>query len=229
MYSLFVKEIRAFLSSRLAIVVALAFQLLSVWFLWISPFSNTIVSAGVADWYPFLAWIPLPLLFVCAVLSLQAFAEEKQQGTFETLFSLPIASVQIVLAKYYAAILCLLFMLIPSLFQLLLIAYLSTSTIPPDFGVFVISFVGIFLCGSSYISLGMFTSLYTKNIWIAFLFSLLIMGFFAQSVIGNWGVNAHLLSFNRGVLAFDDVVYFLNIIMITLVLITFKLKPKVVK
>jgi ABC-2 type transport system permease protein len=229
MYSLFVKELRAFMSSKLALATALGFQLLSVWFLWVSPYTNTIVSAGVADWYPFLAWIPVPLLLVCAILSLHAFAEERQQGTFETLFSLPIAPVQIILAKYYAGILCLLFVLLPSLFQLILMAYLSVPGVSPDFGVFVISFLGIFLCGSSFIAMGMLASLYAKNIWISFMLGLLFMGFFAQALVGNWGVNAHLLSFNRGVLSLDDIFYFLNIIVISLVLITFKLKPKVVK
>lgn len=217
------------MSSRLALAVAIGFQLLSVWFLWLSPYSNTIVSAGVADWYPFLAWIPLPVLLVSALLSLHAFAEEKQQGTFESLFSLPLAPVQILLAKYYAGILCLLFVLLPSLFQLVLIAYLAMPGVSPDFAVFIISFAGIFLCASSFMALGMFASLYAKNIWISFLLGLLLMGIFAQDVIGSWGVNPHLLSFNRGVLNIEDILYFLNIIMITLLLITFKLKPKVVK
>lgn len=229
MYSLFIKEIRSYMSSRLALAVALVFQLVSIWFLWLSPYSNTIVSAGVADWYPFLAWIPLPLLLMSALLSLHAFAEEKQQGTYEALFSLPLSPVHIVIAKYYAGLVCLLFVLLPSLFQLLLIQYLSATGVTPDYGVFLISFIGIFLCSAAYLALGMLASLFAQNIWVAFVLVLLVTGFFAQNLIGSWGVNAHLLSFNRGVLNFNDILYFLNIIVIGLVLITFKLKPKVVK
>lgn len=213
----------------MALAVALGFQLLSIWFLWISPFSQTIVSAGVADWYPFLAWVPIPLLFVSAILSLHAFSEEQHQGTYEALFSLPLAPIQIVLAKYYAGVLALFFVLIPSLFQIVLIAFFSVPEFTPDYGVFVISFLGIYLCGASFMSLGMLASLFVKNIWLAFALGLLFMGIFAQEFVGNWDVNTHLLSFNRGVLVFEDVVYFLNIIVISLVLSTFKLKPKVVK
>lgn len=229
MFSLFIREIRGLLSSKTALAAALGFQGLSIWFLWVSPYSETLVSAGVADWYLFLTWVPVPLLLVCSVLSLYAFAEERQQGTFDALFLLPLAPVQIVLAKYYAGILSLLFVLIPSLFQILLIGYLAAPEVSPDYGVFVVSFLGLYLCGSAYMALGMLASLFAKQLWMAFVFAVLCMGIFTQALVGNWGVNAHLLSFNRGVLDFEDVLYFLNIIVISIVLITFKLKPKVVK
>ena len=226
MKELFFKEIKTLMSSWLALSVALAFQFLSIWFLWISPYSDTIVSAGVADWYPFLNWVTLPLMLVCSVLSLHAFAEEMQRGTYDALFSLPVSYVQIAIAKYYAAAAVLLFVLIPSLFQIFLIRYFALPNIALDYGVFLISFCGILLCGMAFLALGIFATLFARNIWVSWVLGLMIMGVFAQSVVGNFGVQAHLFAFNRGVFSMEDFFYFLNIIVIGIVLITFKLKPR---
>ncbi len=224
MIPLFIKEIRSFLSSLIAIVVIVVFLLAIGLFMWIFPDSNTL-DYGYSNLDILFSMAPLIFIFLISAITMRSFAEEKRLGTFESLVTKPISNLQIIIAKYFAGLVLVLFSLIPTLIYYYTIYQLGAPKGNIDSGAILGSYIGLLLLGSCYVAIGIFASSLTENQIIAFIISMFLC-FFCYSAFEQlsklsvfspidylleWiGINYHYQSISRGVLDTRDVIYFIS-------------------
>lgn len=227
MYSLFLKEVRSFLSSITGYVVIVIFLTIVGLFLWVLPGDFNLLDFGYANVDGLFIVAPFVFLFLVPAVTMKSFAEEQKSGTVELLFTRPMSDMQIILAKYFAAVVLVIIALLPTLIYYFSISQLGLPQGNIDSGGFWGSFIGLVLLGASFVSIGIFASSISDNQVISFLFAILISAFaylgfeFIYSLelfgsidlfIKNLGMNAHYSSISRGVIDTRDLVYFLSVI-----------------
>lgn len=107
---------------------------------------------------------PYLLLFIIPAITMTAWAEEKRLGTDELLFTLPATDTEILLGKYLSLVIVYGIALAFSLTQLFVLGYYAD----PDWGLLLTTYFGYWLAGSALISLGMFASVLTSSVTVAF-------------------------------------------------------------
>jgi ABC-2 type transport system permease protein len=114
MFSLLLKEIRSFLSSLIGYIVISVFLLLIGLFTWVFQGDFNIMDLLYADMKGFFQLGPLVFMFLIPAITMRSFSEEKRTGTIELLFTKPLTDLQIILSKYFASLLLVMFALIPT-------------------------------------------------------------------------------------------------------------------
>jgi ABC-2 type transport system permease protein len=109
------------------------------------------------------AYFWLILLLATPVITMRLFALEKFSGTFETLMTAPISDLQVVLAKFTAAMVFYMLTWLPSLGCILVLRRYTNHVDVFDGGLLGSTFLGIFLLGGLFVSLGCFASALTRN------------------------------------------------------------------
>ncbi len=105
----------------------------------------------------------LILLLVTPVITMRLFALEKASGTFETLMTTPVSDVQVVAAKFAAAVIFYLVAWLPLLACLFIMQRFAHQNSTLDAGTVGGMFLGIFLTGGLFLSLGCFASSLTRS------------------------------------------------------------------
>lgn len=101
----------------------------------------------------------MPLLFICPLLTMRLFAEERRSGTIEALLTAPVGSAGVVLAKYLAALVAYVAMWAPTGLYMVFIS----QTGDLDLRVLGSSYLALFLVGAGYLAIGTMTSAFTKS------------------------------------------------------------------
>ncbi len=233
MLALLLKEIRSFLSSLIGYIVISVFLLLIGLFTWVFSTPFNIAESGFADLDPLFSLAPLVFLFLVPAITMRTFAEEKRTGTIELLLTRPLTDMQIVLSKYLAGLLLVLFSLLPTLVYYFSISRLGDPPGNVDTGGMWGSYLGLLLLGAGFVAIGMFSSALTHNQIVAFIISVFLCFFFylgfdflgSYSLFGgydgfvkNLGIFSHYTSLSRGVVDSRDVIYFLSLIVFFLLL-----------
>jgi len=124
-------------------------------------------------------WIAM--LIVVPVLTMRLFADEKRSGTIEALMTAPVTDAAVVFAKYFGALCFFLIMWSPTVVYAYVLRYFSPLTAPVDLGPMCSGYVGAFLVGAMYISIGIFCSSLTSNQIVAAIicFGLTSLAFFS--------------------------------------------------
>ena len=187
-------------------------------------------QASLSSYFDALPW--LFILFVPAA-GMRLWSEEKRTGTVELLFTLPITTLQAVLAKFLAAW-CFIGLAIAMSFPLIFtVGYLGN----PDYGIIVTSYLGSFLLASSFLGVTSLTSALTKNQVISFVISMMVnflfvmlgwsvfnntlSAYFPQSfvdLLSNFSFTTHYEPFTKGIIDPKDLIYFLSLTGFTLFL-----------
>jgi len=136
----------------------------------------------------------LILLLTPPVITMRLFAQEKYSGTFETLMTTPVSDLQVVAAKFTAALLFYVLMWLPLLGCLLLVRHYTSETAVLDGGVVGSTLLGIGLLGALFVSLGCCASALTRSQAIAAMISLgagasvFLLGYLASQLPAqeNW-------------------------------------------
>jgi len=164
-------------------------------------------------------------MFLIPAITMRSFAEERREGTYELLITRPITVWQIVIAKYLSSLVLVLFSLIPTIIYYYSISKLGFPEGNIDTGAVIGSYIGLFLLGAAFTSIGLFASALTKNQVIAFvicaaLCAFAFLGFDYSSqlislqnisgLISGLGINQHYNSISRGVLDTRDLIYFIT-------------------
>lgn len=214
------KDLKGYFASPLGfIVIAL--------FLFITGFAFTANLTQVSPQHlpeaslrGMLYFMAVILLFVSPFLTMRVFAEEKKSGTMELLKTAPVSDAQLVLGKYLAALIFLFVLLLSTVeFPIILM-----KVGDPDLGPLVLSYLGLFLAGASFIAVGVFTSSLTRSQMIAAIitFILLLTLWFLADVGGEVGEKvsmiSHLQGFTLGVFDLADTIYYFFFIFIFLFL-----------
>ena len=163
MLAILKKEIRYFFSSLIGPIVLILFLLVNSLFIWVyapNDYMN-ILSSGFASLEPLFTLAPWMYLILIPAMTMRAFAEEKSNGTIELLLTRPLSEFQIILGKFFAYFILLILTLIPTLIYYFSVYYLSNGDI--DNGATFGSYIGLILLGASFISIGLFASIITKN------------------------------------------------------------------
>lgn len=229
-----VKELKSFFKSPIGYVLAGLFSLITGWI-----FLNLLVSfventqnlpaqyQGQLDFIntvvvKLFGNINFLLLFICPLLSMGSFAEEKKDSTIDLYLTAPITDLQLVLGKYIGLVVKLIFLLSTTLIFPCILWMIKVS----DFSFVYTGYLGLLLNSMSYLAIGIAASSLTKNQIIAALISfVLIMGLWMIS----WGAqistnyfyvqffqfitfSSHFEMFVKGVVSLSDLAYYLSFI-----------------
>ncbi len=116
------------------------------------------------------------MLIVLPILTMRTFAEERKNGTFETMLTAPVRESSVVLAKFAGVLTFFLMMCAPTLLYLLIVRYLAPETaLLLDPGPVVGGYWVIGLVASAFIALGLLASALTSNQIIAAISTFSIM------------------------------------------------------
>lgn len=166
-------------------------------------------------------------MLLLPLISMRLIAEEKRQGTIELLLTSPVYEWELILGKFFAALL-----MFGSMLLLLLVDYFFLFAYGnPDWKPVATGFLGVFLLGGSLLSLGTFISSLTNNqivagaIGFALGLTLWLLSWataFGESAFVHFlnylSIVSHLESFSRGVIDTKDLVYYLSMIFLGLFL-----------
>jgi ABC-2 type transport system permease protein len=215
----FRREFASYFNSPIAYIFIIVFLLLTGLLYMLNFF-----LVGHADMRGFFGSLPLLLTFFIPAISMRLWAEDRRQGTFELLMTLPMQPYEVMLGKYLAA------------FAFFALALAGSLPIPimlnalgnPDNGTLVSGYLGALLMGGLYLSVGIFTSGLMRDQISAFILGVmacLIMWLLGQTfvaaVLDGWvdglgrllqqylGMTSHYEPMLRGVVALGDLVYFL--------------------
>ena len=221
MLSILKKEIISYLSSLVAYVTIGVFLLVLGLFLWVFP-DSSILEYGYAGLESLFSTAPYLFMFLIPAITMRSLAEEHKEGTFELLFTRPLTDWQIILGKYLASVLLVLFALLPTLVYYYSVSTLGTPQGNIDTGAVIGSYIGLFLLGAVFTAIGLFASSVTKNQIIAFTIAVFLCFFFYSGFdslsqllslqdlgLQNLGITEHYQSVSRGVLDTRDLAYFI--------------------
>jgi ABC-2 type transport system permease protein len=227
MLALFRKEINGFFSTLTGYIVIAVFLVANSLFMWIFPGELNVLDNGYASIDTLFIIAPWVFLFLVPAVTMRSFADEKKSGTMELLFARPLSDLQIILAKFFAGLILVLFAMIPCLVYFFSVYLLGNPVGNIDTGGTWGSFIGLFFLAAIYVSIGVFSSSLTDNQVIAFIVAVLIsfilyIGFDYISSIAIFrsidqfilttGINEHYTSMSRGVLDSRDIVYYFLVI-----------------
>ena len=231
MWSICKKELHQFFSNLTGYIAIVLFLLVNGLFLFVLKDSN-IFDYGYATLATFFELAPWVLLFLVPAITMRSFAEEFKTGTYEILQTKPLTKFQIVLGKYVAILIVLIFVIIPTFIYIFTIKKLS-ATAGLDSGGIAGSYIGLFLLAAVFAAIGLCCSSFTNNAVVAFLISafaclVLYFGFNAISKLpvfmakGDYyvemlGIDLHYQSVSRGLLDTRDVIYFLSLIILFII------------
>jgi ABC-2 type transport system permease protein len=234
-FPVFKKELGAFFLSPIAYVVMTIFLVLSGYFFYSTLAYYSLISLqAIQNPYmvsglnlttglisPFFGNIAVITMLIIPMLTMRLFAEEKKNGTIELLFTYPLRDIEILLGKFFAAMVV---YLIPVAITLVYIAFVGTIT-DLAVGPILAGYLGLVLMGAAFIALGVLISSTTENQIIAVIttFGLLLLlwvvGWAANftspllgKILNELSLVRHFESFSKGVINIKDVVFYLSFI-----------------
>ncbi|MFH1564744.1 MAG: ABC transporter permease [bacterium] len=220
-FTLFKKELSDYFNSPIAYIFIAVFLIVGNWIFFQNFF--LIKQANMRGYFDLLPWF---FLFLAPVITMRIWSEEKRSGTIEVLLTLPFKDWEVVLAKFLSATAFLMITMLLSMSIPITLTRLGNV----DMGPIVGGYLGAFLMGATYISIGIFISSLTKNQIIAFLLAILAcfsifivsapfvlqkMSSFA-TLFKYLGLGSHFANIGRGVIDSRDVVYYSSVIFLFL-------------
>jgi len=217
---IFWKEFGSYFISPIAYIVISIFLLVTGWFFF-TPF----FILGQASIRNFFSMLPMIFSFVIPAVTMRLFAEELNVGSYETLLTLPVTYLDVVLGKFLAAVAFIAAMLIPTLAYPITVSFLGQL----DWGPVVGGYVGTLLLGAAFSAIGLFASSMTRNQIIAFISGMAIcftltlidrmLFFLPRTLLGALtyiGADQHFQNISKGVIDSRDILYFLSVCFIGL-------------
>jgi ABC-2 type transport system permease protein len=124
----------------------------------------------------------LPLLFVCPLLTMRLFAEERRSGTIEALLTAPVGTAGVTLAKYAAALSTYALMWAPTVLYVIIIG----KTGEVDWRAVGSSYLGVIAVGAGFLAIGTMTSALTRSQLAAAVMSAMAVIFLFMVGIGEF-------------------------------------------
>lgn len=207
--------------------------------MWVIPGQTNVFDSGFSDMGFLFTNAPAIFLFLIPAITMRLFAEERRMQTLELLFTKPITDLQIVLAKYFAGLVLLIFSLLPTLVYYYSIVQLGDPVGNIDSGGTIGSYIGLFFLGAGFLAIGLFASSITTNQIVSFLVAVVLcffvylgFDFIGKNIasgdlaysIKNFGIEEHYASIQRGVIDSRDILYFISLIVVFLLATKLSLK-----
>ncbi|WP_439883417.1 gliding motility-associated ABC transporter permease subunit GldF [Pontibacter sp. MBLB2868] len=228
MLAILKKEFNGFLNSLIAYIVIAVFLVAIGMFMWVFP-ESSVLEYGFADMQTLFNMAPWVFLFLIPAITMRTFAEEKREGTIELLLTKPIADLELILGKYFAALLLALFALLPSLLYYYSVYELGNPQGNVDSAAVVGSYLGLIFLAGVFAAIGVFASSISSNQIISFVVAvfmcfIIYTGFDSIASIPVWGsynylisqlgISYHYAAISKGLIDSRDVLYFISVIAI---------------
>jgi len=239
--TIFKKEINQFFSSMVGYIAIVIFLVFTGLITFVFP-STSVLSSGFANLDVYFELAPMLFLFLIPAITMRLFSEEFNKGTIELLATKPLSENNIVLGKYFAALALVVFSILPTLVYFFTVSKLGAPAGNLDKGGIIGSYIGLILLGASFVAIGLFSSVVTKNQILAFLLAAILSAVFYLGFdqiaslpfsfgkfdyfIERLGINSHYNSMSRGVIDTRDVLYFFSVIGIFILLTKFVLSKR---
>ncbi len=222
--TLFRREFSSFFATPVAYVFILIFLMLSGVF---SFYIGNLYERGQADLLPFFNFHPWLYLFLVPAIAMRSWSEERKSGTIELLMTLPVSIFEIMLGKFLAAWAVLGLALLLTFPLWLTVNYLGN----PDNGIIIAAYLGSWLMAGAFLAIGICMSALTKSQVVAFILAVVVCFVFVLSgssivldaftgwlspllldTLASCSFLTHFESMAKGVIALDDVGYFVIVI-----------------
>lgn len=233
MIKIFKKELANYFMGYMAYISASAFVLICTLFLWFFDNEFNIFNIGTATLSSFFFIAPWVLLFLIPALTMRTISEEENNGTLQWLFTQPIKICGIVWGKFLPILVVLLFAILPTYLFVYTLEQFIVSDQILDYGALLSGYLGLFLLGSSFAAIGVFTSSLTKNQVAAYVSAIFLCFFFfyafeslaSYNLLGTGdyyvqkiGMYQHYQQMLKGILDTRDLIYFFVLIGVFLAL-----------
>lgn len=227
MISLYRKELKQFFGNTSGYIVVSLFIIFCALYLFFFESDFNILNGEIASLDPFFTLAPWALIFMIPALTMRSFAEEKQTGTIELLFTQPLTKSKIIIAKYGAVLTVVLFAISLTLIFVYSIQQLTYLDQTLDQGILFSSYIGLIVLSAGFSAIGIFISSLVKNNVTAFLTGIfscffIYFGFtslasynlFGSSdyLVDQLGFYNHYSTFTKGIIGLKSILYFIIII-----------------
>lgn len=237
MFAILKREINSFFSTPVGFLVIALFLIANNLILWFIPGEFNVFDNGLADLSSFFIVTPWFFLILIPAITMKAFSEEKNIGTFELLATKPISLKDIVLGKYLGAVSLICLALMPTILYHITISNLLENSSVWDIGNMIGSYMGLFFLILAFASIGIFTSTISKSQMVTFISSVIIcflvfygfeiVSYFIQISsfeINTLGMKSHFDTTSRGVIDTRDLIYFISVSVFFLILTIINLR-----
>ena len=172
-FTLLSREIRSYFYSPIAYIVLVFFLLVSgVDFYFQVSFMNQRAipySVQEAFFNSVFFWFAFVLIF--PLITMRLFAEEFKLGTIEPLMTAPVRDWQVVLAKYFGALIFYIILWIPTALYFVIFQAITHQPAASSTGAYFGGYLMLLLLGMFYLSIGCFASVLTRNQIVAAIIS----------------------------------------------------------
>lgn len=210
------REVSAYFDSPVAYIFIVAFLVVcgTLFF-----FFGNFFAAGQATMRGYFSMMPLVISILAPALTMRLWAEEKRQGTYELLMTMPFKDSTLVLGKYMATMAVIAMALCFSVPVPLLVSFFGSF----DTGIILAEYIGALLLASAVVAIGQAVSSASRNQISAFMATVLILLGLTllpqltallslpatlSAFIHYLSLSYHFSSFSRGVIDSRDVAYF---------------------
>lgn len=235
-FTLLSREVRSYFYSPIAYIVLVFFLLVSGadFYMQISFMNQRPVPYAVEEAFfnSVFFWFAFVLLF--PLITMRLFAEELKLGTIEPLMTAPVRDWQVVLSKYFGALVFYVILWIPTLCYFLVFQAFAHQPAAGSTGAYLGGYLMLILLGMFYLSIGCFASVLTKNQIVAAVISfatitllfflglisfiLLDVGSETRQLLGYFSAIEQMGTLSRGVIDTRPIVLYLSL---TIVMLTF--------
>jgi ABC-2 type transport system permease protein len=224
------REIRTYFNSPVAYIVATAYLLIAGFLFW-----SGLLIEKQAELRQYFGLVPIFFCFLAPAITMRLLSEEKSSGTLELLITMPVRDWEVVVGKFLAA-----FAMIATVIALTLVYAFSVAAVGPiDKGPTYAGYLGLLLMGGAFVGIGIMASSLTRNQIVSFIvafaisFCLYLAGNVAplappalQPVLSFLAIGGHFESIGRGVIDTRDVIYYLSVMVISIVVATVSLESR---
>jgi ABC-2 type transport system permease protein len=226
------KELTLFFSSPIGYLFLGAFLAVTLFiFFWVESF----FARNIADVRPMFEWLPVLLIFLCAALTMRMWSEERRTGTLEFVVTVPVATWEFVLGKFFACWTLLGIALVLTLPLPLTVAFIGDL----DWGPVFAGYLAALLLGGAYIAIGLYVSAKTDSQIVSLIISSLVcllfylvgspnitelFGATTQGLLTSIGSGSRFEAITRGVIDIRDMYFYLSVLAMFLALNVYALE-----
>lgn len=235
-FTLLGREVKSYFYSPIAYIVLVFFLLVSgvdfyfqISFMNQRPIPYSVEEAffnSVFFWFAFVLVFPL--------VTMRLFSEEFKLGTIEPLMTAPVRDSQVVLSKYFGALVFYIILWIPTILYFAIFQAITHQPAAGSTGAYLGGYLMLLLLGMFYLSIGCFASVLTKNQIVAAVisFAVITLLFFlglvsfilldvtseTRQLLGYFSAIEQMGTLSRGVIDTRPIVLYLSM---TVVMLTF--------
>ncbi len=173
-----------------------------------------------------------PILIIAPLLTMGLLADEFKSGTIEMLMTAPVTDLDVVLSKFFAALIFYFALMLPAVIDIFVFQWLTDNAVPIPTAQHVLTYGMLLLYGMFFCSLGLYVSSLTRSQMMAAFLSMMSILFiffigllryrtthpFWESFLDYILIIQHMIIYSEGVLDTRPLVFYLSSTLLLLAL-----------